>query len=157
MPAGVSWFHMKQPILAPFIAVLMGALLACPAAFGQAGAAGKAAPKGPHPGVAPKRIMERPEVRVGRVTIQPGATRSIHKHDEFRFQLFVPLTGKMEVTIGGKTQEAVIGEAYFIDRSEPHGFKNTGTEVSTALEIFIKDPNAKAMAVELGKELAKLP
>lgn len=110
---------------------------------------------GPDPGVSPKRIMERPQVRVGHVTLAPGATRSIHKHDEFAFQLFVPLTGDIELTIGGKLQKAAIGEAYFIDRSEPHGFKNTGSSEATALEIFVKDPNAKTAALALAGAAAQ--
>jgi quercetin dioxygenase-like cupin family protein len=105
---------------------------------------------GPAPGVSANRIMERPQVRVGRLTMQPGSTRPVHQHDEFPFQLFVPLTGKTELTLGTKKIDCVIGEVYFIDHNEPHGFRNTGTEPSTSLEIFIKDPHAKAAIQQQG-------
>jgi hypothetical protein len=48
--------------------------------------------------------------------------------------------------------EAVIGEAYSIDRSQPHDFKNVGSEQATALEIFVKDSNANALALAIAKQ-----
>ena len=128
-------------------------ILSCGAVlFGAAGLA-QAPPQAkggsPEAGVSPLRILERPEVRVGRVTLQAGATRRVHTHEEFPFQLFVPLTGKIELILGTEKMDAKNGEAYFIDRNQPHGFRNTGTEPATALEIFIKDPNAKALAKAL--------
>ena len=55
---------------------------------------------GPNPGVTPVRQIDRAEVRVTRVELQPGAVRSSHQHDDVRFHLFIPISGKIELTIG---------------------------------------------------------
>jgi hypothetical protein len=36
----------------------------------------------PNPGVTPVRQIDRAEVRVTRVELQPGAVRSVHAHDD---------------------------------------------------------------------------
>ena len=51
----------------------------------------------PDPGVTPVRQIDRAEVRVTRVELQPGAVRSVHQHDDVRFHLFIPVTGKLEL------------------------------------------------------------
>jgi len=38
-------------------------------------------------GVNPVRLMDRPEVRVSRVEVAPGAVRSVHTHDDVRFHM----------------------------------------------------------------------
>ena len=55
---------------------------------------------GPNPGVTPIRQIDRAEVRVTRVELQPGAVHSVHQHDDVRFHLFIPISGKIELTIG---------------------------------------------------------
>ena len=58
-------------------------------------------------GVNPVRLIDRSEVRVSRVEIAPGAVRSVHTHDDVRFHLWIPVSGKLEITIGsGKPVEA---------------------------------------------------
>jgi hypothetical protein len=44
--------------------------------------------------------MDRPEVRVLHVDVAPYAMRSVHTHDDVKFHLFIPVTGKLELTIG---------------------------------------------------------
>ena len=111
------------------------------------------------PGINPTTIVDRAEVRIGRVEIQPGAIRSVHQHDDVRFHLFIPLAGTLQITIGSeKPVEAQPGQAFFIKGGTPHGFKNVGTGPARVIEVFVKpntaaaqaDPNAlKALALAL--------
>jgi mannose-6-phosphate isomerase-like protein (cupin superfamily) len=71
-------------------------------------------------------------------TTEPGA--------EFaRFHLFIPVTGKLELTIGSsKPVEATPGQAYFMEKGTPHGFRNTGSSPAMVMEVFVKDGAATA-------------
>src|SRR5712692_6742826 len=110
-----------------------------------------------NPGVNPIRLMDRAEVRVTRVEIQPGAVRSVHTHDDVRFHLWVPISGKLELTIGSaKPVEAASGQAFFLQKGTPHGFKNVGSTPAAVMEIFVKDGASAAEVNALGVALAAL-
>lgn len=95
---------------------------------------------GPDPGVTPVRQIDRSEVRVTRVELQPGAVRSVHVHNDVRYHLFLPVSGKLELTIGSaKPVEAVPGQAYFMEKGTPHGFRNVGSSPAMVMEVFVKD------------------
>jgi quercetin dioxygenase-like cupin family protein len=99
----------------------------------------------PDPGVNPVRQIDRAEVRVTRVELQPGAVRSVHTHDDVRFHLFIPIEGKLELTIGSaKPVEALPGQAFFMERGTPHGFRNAGTTPAAVMEVFVKDSGTSA-------------
>ncbi|HXC33447.1 MAG TPA: cupin domain-containing protein [Verrucomicrobiae bacterium] len=99
----------------------------------------------PDPGVNPVRQIDRAEVRVTRVELQPGAVRSVHTHDDVRFHLFIPIQGKLELTIGSaKPVEALPGQVFFMERGTPHGFRNAGTTPAAVMEVFVKDGGAAA-------------
>jgi quercetin dioxygenase-like cupin family protein len=116
------------------------AMLISSLAWAQAPAATK---KGLEKGVNPVRLMDRAEVRVLRTELQPGITRGSHKHDDVRFHLFLPLTAGIELTVGDeKPVMAEVGQAYFILKGTPHGFRNTGTITAMAYEVFVKDSPA---------------
>lgn len=112
------------------------------------------------PGVTLTRIIVRPEVRVSRITLQPGAGRAVHAHDEVKFHLWVPMTGSLQLTIGAEAPvAAAAGEAFFLARNTQHGFKNIGTTPATVLEVFINNTPASANqdfagALALGLALA---
>jgi quercetin dioxygenase-like cupin family protein len=107
--------------------------------------AAKAQNPGPNPGVTPIRQIDRAEVRVTRVELQPGAVHSVHQHDDVRFHLFIPISGKIELTIGSaKPVEAIPGQAYFMERGTPHGFRNVGSSPAAVMEVFVKDDAANA-------------
>lgn len=94
----------------------------------------------PDPGVNPVRQIDRAEVRVTRVELQPGAVRSVHQHDDVRFHLFIPVEGKLELTIGSaKPVEATPGQAFFMERGTPHDFRNVGSTPAAVMEVFVKD------------------
>jgi quercetin dioxygenase-like cupin family protein len=106
----------------------------------QAWAQTPSAVNSPNPGVTPVRQIDRAEVRVTRVELQPGAVRSVHTHDDVRFHLFIPVTGKLELTIGSaKPVEATPGQAYFMEKGTPHGFRNIGSSPAVVMEVFVKD------------------
>ncbi len=43
------------------------------------------APVTPDPGVAATRLINRDEIRISRVVLQPGAARSVHAHDDVEY------------------------------------------------------------------------
>jgi quercetin dioxygenase-like cupin family protein len=120
-------------------------------------------------GVARAVLIDRPEIRVLRVEIQPGAVRRVHQHDDVKYHLFLPLTPGVELTKDSTNYtSAPAGQAYFMEKGSPHGFRNTGTEVAKVFEVFIRlDPKAAASAtpplfnkdeaIALAMALASLP
>lgn len=110
-----------------------------------------------NPGVNPVRLMDRPEVRVTRVEIQPGAVRSVHAHDDVRFHLWIPISGKLEITIGSAAPvEAASGQAFFLQKGTPHGFRNIGTTPAAVIEVFVKEGASAAEVRDLAGALALL-
>ncbi|HYA17941.1 MAG TPA: cupin domain-containing protein [Bryobacteraceae bacterium] len=102
----------------------------------------------PDPGVTPVRLIDRPEIRVSRVELQPGAVRSVHTHEDVKYHVWVALSGKLEVTIGSaKPVMAAEGQAFFMQKGTPHGFRNVGTTPAAVMEIFVKDDNVKTGAL----------
>ena len=97
------------------------------------------------PGIKPTRMIDRAEVRVSRVEIQPGATRRVHAHNDVPFHLWVPMTGTLELTIGSEPPVAAApGQAFFLKRGTLHGFRNVGTTPAAVLEVFVKDGGGNA-------------
>lgn len=90
-------------------------------------------------GVARAVLLDKPQVRVLRVEIQAGATRKMHTHDDVRFHLFLPIAGAIEFTKGTEKTAAVPGQVFYMDKGTLHGFRNTGTSVAMAFEVFIRD------------------
>ena len=132
-------------------ALALAVCLPSPAAA-QAPAQGEA-----DPGIRPTRLIDRAEVRVSRVEIQPGATRRVHTHNDVPFHLWVPMTGTLEITIGSEPPAAAApGQAFFLKRGTPHGFKNVGTTPAAVLEVFVKDGAANANQGRHQDELAAL-
>lgn len=129
------------------------ALVSCLPANSQAPA------PSPDPGVTPTRVIDRAEVRVSRVEVQPGAVRSVHTHDDVKFHLWIPVSGKLEITIGsGKAAPAEPGQAFFMEKGTKHGFRNTGSSLAVVMEVFIKEgaPVAKGDALGLGLAFASI-
>src|SRR5215831_15966080 len=83
-------------------------------------------------------ILNRAELRAGRVEIKPGGTRRVHQHDDVQFHLFIPLTGSVRLNVGAETIDASAGQVYFMDKGTPHGFTNASGSTATAVEVFVK-------------------
>jgi quercetin dioxygenase-like cupin family protein len=100
------------------------------------------------PGVARASLIINPRagVDVLRLEFQPGAARSIHQHDDVKFHLFLSMSGSIEVTVGATKTMATPGQAFFIEKGTPHGFRNTGTTPAKGFEIFIRDPKPDSKA-----------
>lgn len=108
-------------------------------------------------GYAPVRLWDRGDVRAARVEMKPGANRAIHQHDDVKFHLFIPLTGKLQITIGSdKPVDAPVGQAFYIKGGTPHGFRNLGSTPGSAMEIFVKKEASAASLNALGALVAGL-
>ena len=46
------------------------------------------------------KMMDRPEVRIMRVEMLPTHFRGTHTHDDVLFHLYIPVSAKVELTIG---------------------------------------------------------
>jgi quercetin dioxygenase-like cupin family protein len=90
-------------------------------------------------GVSNAALLDRPEVRVLRVDVQPGGVRNVHTHDDTQFHLFIPVSGGAQFEVEPeKPVDISTWQAQFIKGGTRHGFKNTGTSTATVIEVFIK-------------------
>jgi quercetin dioxygenase-like cupin family protein len=115
------------------------------AAPGRGGGQGVGAVGDPDPGVHFIVIVDNPSVRVLQVTLQPGAVRREHVHNDVTFHMLVPVTGNLELTAGSTTAPtgkdiivAVPGQAYYMVKGQPHGFANKTTAPVQVIEVFVK-------------------
>jgi quercetin dioxygenase-like cupin family protein len=132
---------------------VFAAALIVPFASAQA----PAAKKGPGGGVTPNPLLDRPEIRVIRTELLAGAVRAVHTHDDVKFHLFLPITPGVELTIGSdKPVMAEPGQAYFILKSTPHGFRNTTGTTAMVYEVFVKDGPAAAAGKHESFDLAEV-
>ena len=100
----------------------------------------------PDPGVNFINVVENPHVRVLQVTLQPGAVRRPHVHNDVTFHMLVPITGSLELTIEKEpVVTAVPGQAYYMVKGQTHSFANKTAAAVQVIELFIKpDPGAVA-------------
>jgi quercetin dioxygenase-like cupin family protein len=97
------------------------------------------------PGVRLTRLIDRDEVRLSRIELQPGAVRRVHAHDDVAYHLWVPIAGSLEITIGADAPVAAAnGQAFFMTRGTSHGFRNIGATPAALFEIFIKQTSTAA-------------
>jgi quercetin dioxygenase-like cupin family protein len=97
------------------------------------------------PGVRPTRLIDRDEVRVSRIDLQPGSVRRAHAHDDVVYHLWIPIEGALELTIRNEAPVAgKPGQAFFMTRGTLHGFKNVGSTPAAVFEIFIKQTTTAA-------------
>ena len=90
-------------------------------------------------GYNPVGIVDQSEVRAIRVELKGNANRAIHQHDDVKSHLFIPLSPKLQVTIGSnKPVDAPVGQVFYIKGGTPHGFRNLSSEPGAAVEVFVK-------------------
>lgn len=96
----------------------------------------------PDPGVTFLNVVENPHVRVLQVTLQPGAVRRPHVHNDVTFHMLVPVTGSLELTIEKEAPITTVpGQAYYMVKGQTHGFTNKTGAAVQVIELFIKpDP-----------------
>ena len=102
----------------------------------------------PDPGVNFLVVVDNPHVRVLQVTLQPGAVRRPHVHNDVTFHMMVPVTGALELTVEkDPVITAVPGQAYYMVKGQTHGFTNKTAAAVQVIELFIKpDPALTAPA-----------
>ena len=104
----------------------------------------------PDPGVNFLNVVENPHVRVLQVTLQPGAVRRPHVHNDVTFHMLVPVTGSLELTVEkDPVVTAVPGQAYYMVKGQTHGFTNKTAAAVQVIELFIKPDPATTPAAEL--------
>ena len=114
-------------------------LLAIDTIAASAVAALAQAPAPVRKGYAPVVLMNRDDVRILRVEIEVGGVRAVHKHDDVKFHLFIPVTGSIELTMGSDAPVAAPpGQAFYLAKGTMHGFRNTGTTPAAVIEVFVK-------------------
>ena len=87
-------------------------------------------------------------MRVLQVTLQPGAVRRPHVHNDVTFHMLVPVTGSLELTVEkDPVVTAVPGQAYYMVKGQTHSFTNKSAAAVQVIELFIKpDPGDRASA-----------
>src|SRR5687767_3480341 len=102
----------------------------------------------PDPGVNFLNVVENPHVRVLQVTLQPGAVRRPHVHNDVTFHMLVPITGALELTVEkDPVITTVPGQAYYMTKGQVHTFTNKSGAAVQVIELFIKpDPATVAPA-----------
>ncbi len=133
-----------------------GLLTACALLAAAPGAAQTPASAEADPGVRPTRLIDRAEIRVSRVELGPSAVRAVHAHDDVEYHVWVPLEGRLEITIeSGSPTVAEAGQAFFLMRGTSHGFRNLGTTPAAVMEIFVKQSNVGA-SLDAAKTLTEV-
>jgi quercetin dioxygenase-like cupin family protein len=101
----------------------------------------------PDPGVNFLNVVENPHVRVLQVTLQPGAVRRPHVHNDVTFHMLVPITGSLELTVEkNPVITTVPGQAYYMTKGQTHTFTNKTGAAVQVIELFIKPEAAVAPA-----------
>ena len=114
----------------------------------------QAPPQPPRQPVTVTQILQRPEMRVIRVAIQPNSTRTAHAHADAQFHLFMPLDGTIDLTIEGEPSERLgPWQAHFFKGGTTHAFTNTSASVVQWLEVFVQK-TATAADADVGQALA---
>lgn len=144
---------MRHQLPTSILLALLGLVLAAGVVRAQqpAAQAGEA-----DPGVRPVRLIDRDEIRVSRVELQPGAVRKVHAHDDVEYHVWAPVAGTLEITIGSDAPKAAApGQAFFMKKGTPHGFRNTGSTPAAVFEIFVKKTTTSA-SVDVEREVNEL-
>ena len=111
-----------------------------PATPARGGGQGVGSQGDPDPGVHFLVVVDNPQVRVLQVTLQPGAVRRPHVHNDVTFHMLVPVTGSLELTVDGQQIQTVPGQAYYMVKGQQHGFTNKTAAAVQVIELFIKPP-----------------
>src|SRR5688500_7735461 len=96
----------------------------------------------PDPGVNFLNVVENPHVRVLQVTLQPGAVRRPHVHNDVTFHMLVPITGALELTVEKDPVITTVPvQAHYMVKGQTHRFTNKTGAAVQVIELFIKpDP-----------------
>lgn len=84
-------------------------------------------------------LIDRPEIRIIRVDLEPGSVRLLHTHDDVRYHLVIPITGSAQANLGPETRVPLQPwQPQFFQGGSVHGFQNTGASKLSVMEIFVR-------------------
>jgi quercetin dioxygenase-like cupin family protein len=99
------------------------------------------------PGVSFINVVENAQVRILQITLQAGAVRRPHIHNDVLFSILVPITGALELTVDkDPIVTAVPGQAYYSARGQTHSFVNKTSAAVQIIEVFVRPDAAAAPA-----------
>jgi len=85
--------------------------------------------------------MDRPEIKVQRVDIEPNATRGMHAHDDVIYHVFMTTDAPLTLSIEGEGDVHLAPwEAHFFKGGTVHAITNTSAESVRFIEIFVNKP-----------------
>src|SRR5579864_3978703 len=114
--------------------------------FQAVAGADQARPVAGDPGISSMLVVDRPEFRVLRDYAEPGATRSMHSHDDATYHVLTLVTGQLRLTIEGQPpQDVKQGQVLTLKGGVKHTFTNTGSVTATIVEVFGKQPAAQSL------------
>ena len=115
------------------------ALLSTQAAGQAIGGAAAARPVQGDPGVFSSTVLDEALFRTGRNYAAPGATRSLHRHADLSYHIFILATGTLRLEIEDQAPRLIgAGEIVSIPAGANHTFTNIGGDTATFIEIFGK-------------------
>jgi hypothetical protein len=84
-------------------------------------------------------LIDRPEIRIIRVDLQPGSVRLLHTHDDVRYHLMIPITGGAQANFS-PTDSVPLQQwqPVFFQGGSTHGFQNNSTSTLSVMEIFVR-------------------
>ena len=110
------------------------------------------------PGVSFINVVENAQVRVLQITLQAGAVRRPHMHNDVMFSIVVPITGSLELTVDkDPIVTAVPGQAYYSARGQTHSFVNKTAAAVQIIEVFVRPDAAAAPAATAPAPPASAP
>jgi quercetin dioxygenase-like cupin family protein len=90
-------------------------------------------------GVFSSTLIDEALFRAGRNYAAPGATRSLHRHGDVSFHIFILATGTLRMEIEGQDVRIMgAGEILSVPPGANHTFTNIGGDTATFIEIFGK-------------------
>ena len=122
-----------------FLSLVLIAAVAAPASAQAIGGAERNRPVAGDTGVFSSTVIDEAAFRAGRNYAAPGATRSLHRHADVSFHIFILATGTLRLEIEGQDVRIMgAGEIVSIPPGANHTFTNIGGDVATFIEIFGK-------------------
>jgi quercetin dioxygenase-like cupin family protein len=84
-------------------------------------------------------LIDRAEIRVSRVDVEPNGVRNVHSHDDVQYHLFIPMSAGIRFEAESqKPLDVAAWQAQFLQGGTKHGFRNAGGATVTIMEIFVK-------------------
>ena len=99
--------------------------------------------------------VDRPEIKVQRVDIEPNATRGMHAHDDVIYHVFLATDAPLDLNIEGEGMVHLAPwEAHFFKGGTLHAITNPNATPARFIEIFVNTPKATAGAIDPAAAIA---